>query len=509
MATGKYGDFRQFLEMQAAGSSEDGVDMLLENMPADKARLLSLCAIPHQFNERILMALDLSLDEEMAQQRCDEFARLSIVNESEFGLTLNDTARKRLFDKWLRPESAVEFRSANERLKNHLLNRFEEISADVMWTAQRAYIFHLIGADQDAGFVELAVRFNQASEQYALDECEILVTVAYEYEPILSPNNLAWLKYFDAKLAADQQRFKDAVRLLKSIVSSSNIDGELLVKAHERLGIVYQVNRDWTKAVSQFDEAMALARADPKFESQVTRIMQNVGAVYREKGDFDEAERILKKCIDMNEDPFNAIGLAASYNALGILYRQLRNSTEAIEAFTSALEALPHSENSYRIAQIYNNLGLTYADMLQWSLSEKSFNSSLDVKEKLDDKYGQGKTITNLARISAQRGDFDEAISLSEKAIQLFSKLRARYSLAKVHRNTGKIYKAAKKPELADKHLRIAADLFRDIKDKREADLTEAELHAVYHKDKLHWAVKGVFVLLALLILFVIAIFLL
>jgi glycosyltransferase involved in cell wall biosynthesis len=34
MATGKYVDFRQFLEMQATESARDGVDMLLENMPA-------------------------------------------------------------------------------------------------------------------------------------------------------------------------------------------------------------------------------------------------------------------------------------------------------------------------------------------------------------------------------------------------------------------------------------------------------------------------------------------
>ncbi len=50
------------------------------------------------------------------------------------------------------------------------------------------------------------------------------------------------------------------------------------------------------------------------------------------------------------------------------------------------------------------------------------------------------------------------------------------------------------------------ASLFRDIKDKREADLTAAELHAVHHKEKLHWAVKGAFILIGLLILFVIII---
>jgi tetratricopeptide (TPR) repeat protein len=195
--------------------------------------------------------------------------------------------------------------------------------------------------------------------------------------------------------------------------------------------------------------------------------------------------------------------LATSHNALGILYRQLTNTAQAIEAFEQALKILEGTDNRYRTAQIYNNLGLAYADERQWQNSEQAFRASLSVKEMLDDEYGQAKTLINLVRTSAVRNMLDEAIALSQKAIGLFSKLGARFSLAQAHRNLGKIYRKANQPELAESELHKALELFRQIHDEKHEKLTESELNIGRRKDKLPWWAKVAIVFFALFILLI------
>jgi|GEM_PF-2290653 len=486
-------DFGSFLDMHAEAPAKKGIDFLLDNMPAARARLVRLCAIALQFNPRVLQVLDPSLDEAAATLRCEELMELAIFSEGEFGLTMHDSARRHLFNEWFQPEYLAEFRAASERLKNFLAGRLREVGRDDAWSAQRAYIYHLIGSDEDRGIEELASRFKQAAEQFVLDECEVLVNLALEYESILTPPNLARLRYLEARLATDQLRWKDASRILRAMLETDDLDEELRVKSLERLGLVYKANREWDKAIDLLEQALAITATDPRLQANRVRILETMGATYREQGEFNEAEKILKQCVELNKENGNRIGLATSWNALGILYRQLGDEKESIEAFKKALDSLVGTDNTYRESQIYNNLGLVYLNSRNWDESEASFRKSLKIKEALDDTFGQAKTLNNLSRISLIREKENEAIALTTKAIQLFSSLGARYGVAQARHNLGLIYKKTGDSEKALAELGRASKLYHLIRDSEHEDQVKAEIEAFTKQkekqDKKRWPV--------------------
>ena|SRR5436309_7812104 len=71
---------------QLLGESEKGpgrsVELLLRQIEPDRARVLRLCAIPHEFDVSILRALAPDLSEEEASKYCDAFDASGVLRRS-------------------------------------------------------------------------------------------------------------------------------------------------------------------------------------------------------------------------------------------------------------------------------------------------------------------------------------------------------------------------------------------------------------------------------------------
>ena len=120
------------------GYTEASAELLLEVMDPGAAKLLRLCAIPHQFDADIVHTLAPRLDRAEIQQRCEEFARLSFVCADADGWALHDGVRRHFFSQWLMPQSAEEFASASRRLAAFFKERARRSQGEPAETARRA-----------------------------------------------------------------------------------------------------------------------------------------------------------------------------------------------------------------------------------------------------------------------------------------------------------------------------------------------------------------------------------
>ncbi len=470
-------DFQALTTELATRGPGGSVEFLLEQMEPESARYLRLCAIPHQFDADILRVLAPWLSAIEADEECRQFAELPVVTFTPYGMALHDKARRQLFEQWIGPPINDEFVGASGRLVDYLAFKKEtNLSPGLKETLENVWMFHLFGADQVAGFDVFQEQCRKKRRQFQLDECEHLITLVHEYDAVLLPEHHQWLRYHEAKLAADRCQWDRAQKLFSEVLKNDPLPVILQITATNRLGMVHDERRNYGAAIDYYERALKLAQLHPGFEKFTHRILNDLGAAHRDKGNLEAAERIIKQSIDMAQRQGSPSGMAVGYNSLGTLFRKKRETWDAIDAFKKSLEYLKLTNDSLRPAQVYNNLGLVYRELGDWKQSKHFFEQSTEISRQIGDSAGLAKTLNNLIIVYSNLKNTEQAIDAASQAIRLFEEVHDTFNAALTKRNLGKLYRKLRRPEEAIRAFSEAITKFARCNAFGEAAETEQDL---------------------------------
>lgn len=498
-------EFKQLISGLSADVQDQGLELLLLQMEPCNARILRLCAIPHQFDASIMHALGSHLSHSEIESCCEEFATLPFVNEDDGTYIIHDATRTQLFEYWLSPDRRIEFKKASRQLVEFYGNMASYSAGYQLDEANRSEMFHLIGVDQAEGFSRFECLFNTARLQYKLSECESLIKLVHEYEKILEPVYANWLMYHGGKLAYDLRHWDDAIESLNRALENGTGIPKLYLKALNRLGMVYEAKREWTQAAKCYQTALDSIDSDDALRSIKARLLHNLAISEMKQGNQEEAGRLLHESIGLHQLTDNFWYMATAYNSLGTLYRKLRDSKKAIDAYNTSLTCLTKSGDRFRPAQLYNNLGALYADIGDWEKSEELFKKSLAIKLEAGDTLGQAKTLNNLARAYKNLNKVEEAVDAIKEAIHLFSSLHEEFNMATTKRNLAMLYHSIGDDNSAKKELAQAIKIYNRIKEPLLAQKTSDELDSLDKKVGLPWWAWAPIILIFLLVVAMIA----
>lgn len=514
-------DFRDFIKQYELNKPAGVLQAMLDWMSPEKAQQFKLCAIPHQFNAQILMVLVPELSCETARARCQEFGENPSVRSYGGELyVINEELRNPLFQQWLEPDRRAEFVEANQRLVSYFSqgDQGESVDAD---TNRLNRVFHQIGADSEKGFAEFEALFSERRQRSSPGECQILIRLIHEYDPILTSSQRGSLNYQEGKTAADLLRLDEARKLFDSVLDTADSSPELRIKAVIRLGLLEHELRNWSAAISRFQEALALLETieDTKFRDRFNyQIKINLGVTYREMGELQQAKRLLLESVRETHRVNTVNGMAVAYNSLGTLFRKIGEGKSAVKAYLKSLKVVEGEQQYYRIAQVYNNLGLAYLDERELEKGEQALQESLKFKAKAGDTIGLGRTYNNLMQAYRIQGKEREAVEAGGLAIKCFEEVGDYYDMAVATRNLGRLYRALGQKQEAQKSLEKALALFERSQAVGEASSLREEvglLTLAQTKGMPWWtwalyvtaAVVGVFLILGLLLGFVLTIY--
>lgn len=481
------------------GSGTGGVDLLLGQLDSDKAQCLRLCAIPHHFNPSILQVLSPALDNKQAEVVCAELATLALVRGHSDRLTIHDEARRHLFNRWLEPPRREEFREVSARLVKYFMPHQPQAAGTGDAWLQHA-IFHSVGADQQSGFTGFENYCRQMRRQFRLSECENIIRLMHEYDPILTPEQRLRLTYHEAKLAADRGQWDTAEQLLGQLNTRDGLPADLRFRAQDRLGLVLTERRDFPTAIKHLEAALDVSKElDQSFRG---RALHDLGVAFREKGDIDEAEKLLCESLEVARETKDSPSLALVHSSLGTLYRKRGDLGLAVANYQKSIEYLEATDRLRR-AQVYNAIGAAYERQREWKKAEEFYLQSLGIMDELGYKTGQGSTLNNLGLIYRNRQQIEQAITAFRDAVGRFEEVRDWYRAAETKRNLARTHRTAKQRDAARIAFEEAADLFKRAKiDVQETD-TRTELRRMLQPTRLPWwiwAAMVIAVLLALLI---------
>jgi tetratricopeptide (TPR) repeat protein len=500
----------EFLRQLTVAGPGHAIELLLQSMEPESARLLRLCAIPHQFNVNILRVLDPALDADAAQSLYDEFSHLHVVSITPDWMALHDDARRHLFNMWLGPPTEEEFTGASARLAEYFGRRMKETHGELSAVIQRHWMFHLIGADQAGGFATFEDLSQQFRRQFRLGDCEGLINLVHEYDRVLTPERALRLNYQEGVTALLRSDWEGAETIFQAILSKNPQDPGLLARVYNRLGIIRAENRNRFAAIKHFKEALRIASSLPRADQLVCRIYHDLGVAYRERGETSKAEEMLNKSAELARRSNDPTSLAMIHNSLGTLYHKSGKSRRAIESYDKCISYLTASGGRFQLSQVYNNLGLVYRGEGNWKKSEEVFRRSLEIKRQTGDTLGQAKTLSNLITVYQNSKQDEQAIEASLEAIRLFGELHDTYGKALVKRDLAHLYRRKNEKALAIQTLQESIKLLEDCGEFILAEKTKKGLEKIMRgSGSVGWwlvplalalSILGLFLLLVLLI---------
>lgn len=266
-----------------------------------------------------------------------------------------------------------------------------------------------------------------------------------------SYNNIGYLYYKWGKYDKSLENYLDGLRYYESMNSSDDVA--------RTLNIIGQVYYDWgnyTKAIEQYKRALEIV-SRAKDSVKIARTNTNIGNIYYDSGNYDKALEFYNKSLDITENALERYvqssqksrekqtkkGIATLMNNIGLVYKKKGNYTKALNYCKKALqikEELGHNEFLFfpltSIGQIYSEMG-DYANALVYARQSlelaKDFNNIKLIRDAHYTLYEINKAAGNYSAAldnHLQFTDLKDSL-LNEETNKRFVEMEVKYETEK------------------------------------------------------------------------------
>ncbi len=280
----------------------------------------------------------------------------------------------------------------------------------------------------------------------------------------------------DALAQLEQGETATAESIFQEILDAKKAEGRdanreaAAVARH--LGALYFLH-DTQKAVSAYEEAVALDPDDPDGWNGLGRVryrlgqldaavealervqrlgnavedisvismaLGNLGLIYRTRGDLEKAEEYHLKSLEIEKELGLKEGMASDYGNLGLIYRRQGDLEKAEEHHLKSLEIAKELGRKEGMANQYGNLGTVYGTLGDLEKAEEYLLKSLALNEELGRTEGMANQYGNLGVIYHQdRGDLEKAEEYHLKSLDIEKELGRKEGMASDYSNLGQL----------------------------------------------------------------------
>ncbi|MEH1782180.1 MAG: tetratricopeptide repeat protein [Nostoc sp.] len=222
----------------------------------------------------------------------------------------------------------------------------------------RRWLWNALYADPIIGFEtwrEVTDRIRRQAKKFSF--VKQLVTIAKEFEKDLNPDQKSELIIFDSKIAHDLQdksKTENEVRKLEVMLSEQSSNSSHQADIYNVLGMLNTKLHLYDEALKYQQKCLALVQGK-KLSSAIPAVANQVGYLYRQLNNFQEAEKYYKLGWDaaMEVDTPNkglTLVMASIQNNLGFLYGREKDYVKAEQCFKAAIDMWSSVESEREIA---------------------------------------------------------------------------------------------------------------------------------------------------------------
>ncbi len=168
-------------------------------------------------------------------------------------------------------------------------------------------------------------------------------------------------------------------------------------RAYNNLGVVYKERGELDRAIEQFEKSLRANRS-------YTAVYYNLGDVQYRLGNYENAVVYLKQALTGKLNPQLHLDIL---NKLGRTYGAMGQTEKAIETFEEAVKLFPSS------IVLLNNLGVQYMENSQIDSAIEMFEKAINIRE-------EPYLFSNLALAYAKKGDKEKSsLLITSKGIKI------------------------------------------------------------------------------------------
>ena len=191
-----------------------------------------------------------------------------------------------------------------------------------------------------------------------------------------------------------------------------------MAASYHQLGMLAQDRGDYDAAEPLYRRSLEINERIGDQAGMATSYHQ-LGMLAQDRGDYDAAEPLYRRSLEINERIGDQAGMATSYHQLGIL-AQLRGDYDAAEPlYRRSLEINERIGDQAGMAASYHQLGMLAQLRGDYDAAEPLYRRSLEISERIGDQAGIATSYAVLGGLSEALGNLDEAVAYRVGALAI------------------------------------------------------------------------------------------
>ena len=236
---------------------------------------------------------------------------------------------------------------------------------------------------------------------------------------------------------------------------------------------------------SKIDSLLSLLKKDKEDTSKVNHLME-LYRIYCKTGDYTKAafysdsSMQVAKLIHFGNGLGWPIGIARSYNSMGVIFFNKGNYSAALQNYLADLKILEELKDKEGMAGTYNNIGNIYIRQGDIDEALKYLLKSLKMYQESGNKKNISSAYTNIGVIYLEQQNIDKAMENFSISFKIAQELGDKRSIAISYLCFGQAYEVQKNFQKALVNILAALKIFEEIDDKSFIASTEMTIGNVY-----------------------------
>lgn len=335
----------------------------------------------------------------------------------------------------------------------------EDVSARAVLDASAAQVDAEL-ADSPALRARLQSVLGRAYQNIGLPkQAETLLRSAAEglASPSVDRARLAAQTYSDLSVEmSNGKRGEEGLKYAERALQLLDREDDARTRAHvlNSLGLAYSQLERYPESEAAFQQSLAMRSTirEPGTEGGTATVMQNMGLMYRNRGELDKSEQLLRDSLEIKRRRSET---SADYqHGLHALAMTLQEGGKPNEAAPLLLQSRDlslqlYGHDSSRTALAYCELALLHMDLGRYTESAEGFDTCLRISALTsgEDSIDHAINLNNYANLEEARGDIGKAEQLYRRSLAIRrqvlgpdkpSSLRAEMNLARLLMRSGR-----------------------------------------------------------------------
>jgi two-component sensor histidine kinase len=213
------------------------------------------------------------------------------------------------------------------------------------------------------------------------------------------------------------------------------------------LGILFQLNEDYDKALSNYQLSIKTA---PENKGNIARCLINIASIYNRQEKYDSALAIYNKALIELTDQNNVRGLSIVHNNVSAIYINLTQYKKAEEELKKAIAYKKELNDVRGMAIASNNMADLLTKMGRYNEAQTWAATSLALSKEANSKRQELEALLFSAQIEKALGQFKNSTGFYQKYIVLKDSLDKAEKSKEIQEVQEKYQTAQRKKEIAE-----------------------------------------------------------